>query len=57
MSNEDDGQLIPLAADNSVMERVLMAKTGEPSRFASFWEMDENDVEGKKCSHLNWLFS
>ena len=51
MSNEDD-QLTPLAANNSVLEQVLMAKTGEPSKFASFWEIDENDVEVKKNVHI-----
>ena len=45
MDGEENDQLTPLSADNSIMEQILVAKTGEPSKFASFWEMDENDIE------------
>ena len=45
MNDEENDQLTTLSSDNSVMEQILLAKTGEPSSFPSFWEMDENDVE------------
>ena len=45
MNGEESDQLTPLSTDNSIMQQILLAKTGEPSKFASFWEMDENDVE------------
>ena len=45
MDGEENDQLTPLSADNSIMEQILVAKTGQPSKFASFWEMDENDIE------------
>ena len=45
MDGEENDQLTPLSVDNSIMEQILVAKTGEPSKFASFWEMDENDIE------------
>ena len=45
MNGEENDQLTPLSTDNSIMQQILLAKTGEPSKFASFWEMDENDVE------------
>ncbi len=33
-------------ADEGFMETLLKQKKGEPSRFESYWEKDENDVAG-----------
>ncbi len=43
--DESEDQLTPLCTDAAIVEQILAAKTGDPSKFASYWEMDENDIE------------
>ncbi len=48
--DESEDQLTPLCTDAAIVEQILAAKTGDPSKFASYWEMDENDIEvGRRC--------
>lgn len=55
MNGEESDQLTPLSSDNSVVEQILAAKTGDPSNFPSFWEMDENDVEVSFISYWQYM--
>ena len=45
VGDELNDELTPLCTDSAIVEQILAAKTGDPSKFASYWEMDENDVE------------
>ena len=43
----DEEELAGLqAADEDFMATLLKQKKGEPSKFESYWEKDENDVAG-----------
>ena len=47
MSDEESDDVVPMLGgqDMGLMQQILEAKTGDPSQFPSFWEMDEQDVD------------
>ncbi|KAK7483096.1 hypothetical protein BaRGS_00025664 [Batillaria attramentaria] len=40
---DEQGEADPYAAD--ILKQILEAKNGEPNKFHSFWEKDEQDVD------------
>ena len=47
MSDDESQDIVPdlSGPDGGLMQQILEAKTGDPSQFPSFWEMDEQDVD------------
>ncbi|WAR02807.1 ANR49-like protein [Mya arenaria] len=57
MSDEEDGSDIVtemnafgLSAD--ILQQIFAAKSGDPNKFQSFWEMDEEDVEEESMEEI-----